>query len=76
MNRPSTGRLFLPRRAQILPGGDERAGELTAHRLEQGQGGVAHLLLNRGIGIELGMAGGVGFPTADVAVELGRCPAG
>ena len=58
-------RLFVPRRAQILAGGDERAGELAAHRLEQSAGRVAYLVLDRGIGIELGVASGVGLPIAD-----------
>jgi hypothetical protein len=65
-------RLLVPRRAQILAGGDERAGELAAHRLEQSAGRAAYLVLDRGIGIELGVASGVGLPIADVAIESAR----
>src|SRR5262245_66587961 len=64
-------RLFLSRRPQILAGGEKCAGELAAHRLEQRARGIAHFLLDVGVGIELGMAGGVWLPIADVAVELG-----
>lgn len=53
--------LLLPRLPQVFARGYELAFELGAHRLEQRAGGVAHLLLNGGIGVEIGVAGGVGF---------------
>jgi hypothetical protein len=63
-------RLLLPRLPQVFAGGYEPAFELGAHPVEQRAGGVAHLLLNGGVGIEIGVAGGVWFPVSDISVEL------
>src|SRR5262245_6360464 len=66
--------LFLPRRPQIFPGRYELAFELGPYPLEQRAGRIAHLLLQGGVGIEIGVACGVRFPVSDVPVEYCRRP--
>ena len=72
--RRPTGPLLLPRLRQRRADLRQPAGAARVQRLGERQGGVAHLLLHRRVGVERLVAGGVGLPVADVAVELGRRP--
>ena len=49
----------------------QRAGALRNQRLGKRQRGIAHFALYRRVGVERLVAGGVGLPVADVAVEFG-----
>src|SRR5207253_538508 len=64
--------LFLARRAFAVAGGCGLASALRLHGLEQDVGGDAYLFLHIMVGVEFGMACGVGLVIANVAAELGQ----
>ena len=66
--------LFLPRPIQPFAGVDQASGPLFLDGGEQGMGGIAHLLLDGAVPIQRIVAGRIGLPIADVAVELGARP--
>src|SRR5918993_1461006 len=63
----STPLVFTPHFASV----DQLARALLLHRPKQGACCVAHLLLHVVVGVQLLMAGRIGLPIADVAVQFG-----
>ena len=57
--------------SRSLPALTRWPGAARLDRFEQGAGGVPHLLLDRLVLVERLVAGRIGLPIADIAVELG-----